>query len=104
MGDEGFEKLWQNFRRDAAAGIAEAQDNIFADAIDAEGDDAAAAHRFARVLDQVTKDAGKAREIDLEIAVVAEVFNELDVLAGQELERLLVQLIEQTPDGDAFFL
>ena len=52
------------------------------------------------VLDQITERARKPAEVDVDVALVANVFDELDVLAGQEMERLAIQFVEQAPDRD----
>jgi len=63
------------------------------DQVSRDREDAALRHRFAGILDQVTKDANKTGKVDPYLAIVANVFGKLHILPREETERL-VEVLE----------
>src|SRR5205823_14402113 len=81
-------------------GVGNSQDDLLIQQVNREGQRAAARHSVDCVLDQIAECARKPAEVDVDVALVTNVFNELDVLARQKMERLAIQFVEQTPDRD----
>ena len=97
---ERLENFRQEFRWNSDSSIFDAEDNLIVHQISADGKDATVRHRFPRVLDQVAEHADEPGEINDYVPVVQNVFGKLNVLTGEEAERLLMQFVEQAPDGD----
>src|SRR5437762_13840274 len=83
---EWFEKPGQYLGRNANSGIGNAQHNLILHEIGSDGEHSTADHRFARVFYQTREHAYESGAIDLEIAVVARVFDDWDVLASMHTQ------------------
>src|SRR4029079_9626528 len=78
---EWFENPGQYLGRNANSGIGNAQHNLILHEIGSDGENSITAHGFARVFYTARKHAHHTGAIDLEIAVVSIVFDDVDVLA-----------------------
>src|SRR4030095_211990 len=95
---EWFEKHGKYFGQNSAAGIGNSHSDLVFDEIGCEGKRTAAPHRLDRIFNHDAKRARKPAQIDVDVALVANVFDELNLFAGQKMERLAVQLVKQSPD------
>src|SRR5207253_5592024 len=101
---EWFEKPRQYLGRDANAGIGNAQHHLILHEIGSDRENSTADHGFARVFYQTRKHANETGAIDLDIAVESDLFDEVDVLARKQTQRLLIELIKHSPDGNELFV
>ena len=90
MSHERLENFAQDLRRHSDTGVANAHENFATDFLDDQRQDPSLGHRFAGVLDEVAEHPGKAWQIEIEFALVGDRLDQLNILARQELKRLLV--------------
>src|SRR5205085_7432641 len=97
MRDKGLEQSWEHLGRNTDASIGNAKHDLILNQIGSDRENSAARHGFARILHQTGEHTNETGAIDLDIAVVTNVFNKVDILARKQSQRLLIQLVEQSP-------
>src|SRR5580700_10957153 len=91
---ERFEQGRYKLRWNSNAAVADSQHHFVVHAVSGETENPASRHCFVGIFDEVTERSHEARKVDIHIAVVADVFYELDILSRQEPERLLIEFVE----------
>ncbi len=95
---ERFKQGRYRFGRNPSTGIGNSQHYLLVDGIDGKREGATPYHRVHRILDHVAKCADKPSEVDVDVALVANMFDEFDVFAREEMKRLAIHFVEQAPD------
>src|ERR1700730_2898942 len=83
---ERFEKSGQYLRWNANAGIGNAKHDLILNEVGGDGENSAANHGFAGVLNQAREHADETGAIDLEVPVVTDVFDEVNVFAWKQTQ------------------
>ena len=80
------EQLWH----DAGAGVGHPQNDFVWDEVAGESENAALGHGVDRVIDHVTESTRDTAKVDVDVALLTNVFHKFDVLAGKKMQRLSI--------------